>query len=84
MRRYVKDGKKVVVVEDLGFLNDRHDYSWLGRELKHWRLRRALKDADVVLAESAQAAEELHRYYRVDAGVLTPGNPYGSQDPSQV
>ncbi len=84
MKKYTRDGKKVVVVMDLSFLYDRGTYSWIGREIRHFRLKRALKEADLVIAENSKAASGLHKYYRVDADAVIPERQDGSQGPSQA
>ena len=65
MRKY-KDNKKrrVVEVDDLSFLSDRnHSYGWLRRHYRHFRLRRALKKAKVIIASDTKVALEITRYY---------------------
>lgn len=64
MKTYVKDGIKVVEVSGLGFLSERRGYGWLGREVRHFRLRRALKKAGKVEVPDENVASDLHKYYR--------------------
>lgn len=81
---YMENGKKVLVVKDLSFLHDRRNYSWIGREARHFRLKRALVTADMVIASNDQAARDLHKYYRVDAEAIIPENQDGPQDQAKV
>ena len=67
MKKYKdkKSGKRVVEVGDLSFISDRnHGYGWLRLHLKHHRLRRALKRAEVIAADQ-QSAKDVVKYYFV-------------------
>lgn len=64
MKTVARDGKRVVEVSDLSFLYDRSRFTWIGREWRHFRLRRALKKAEMVVAANEQAASDVHKYYR--------------------
>ena len=65
MRKYRdKNNIRVVEVDDLSFLSDRnHRYGWLKRHYKHYRMRRALKKAKVVIASNPEVASAVTRYY---------------------
>lgn len=71
MKTYVKDGIKVVEVSGLGFLSERSGYGWMGREVRHFRLRRALKHAGSVLVPDEPTASALHKYYRFPTENIT-------------
>lgn len=81
---YMENGKKVLIVKDLSFLHDRRNYSWIGREARHFRLKRALETADMVIASNDQAAFDLHKYYRVDAEAVIPESRDGLRGPGQA
>lgn len=65
MKSYTVKGRHVVEVSDLSFLYDREHFCWLGREWRHFRLKKALKTAEQLLATDEKTAAELHKYYRV-------------------
>lgn len=64
MKSYTDKGRHVVEVSDLSFLYDRERFCWLGREWRHFRLKKALKTADQVIAADERAASDVHKYYR--------------------
>ena len=56
--------RSVVTVHDLSFLSDRnHRYGWIRRHYKHFRLRRALRKANEIIAADPKVATEITRYY---------------------
>lgn len=71
MKKYLKDGVMVVEVDDLGFLSERSGYGWLGREVRHFRLRRALRHAGSVQVPDEPTASALHKYYRFPTENIT-------------
>lgn len=66
LKAYMENGERVVEIDDLSFLYDRDHFTWLGRELRHFRHRRNLRRADRVIALNSRAALDAHKYYRVD------------------
>lgn len=67
MKKYIdKEGRKVIEVDDLSYLSDRdHPYNWFQRHFHHHKLRRALKNADIVIAADPITATDIVRYYFV-------------------
>ena len=70
MKKIKSDGRRVVEIDDLSFLYDRLHFSWVGREVRHFRHKRALARADEVIASTPQAAADAHKYYRVDTSKI--------------
>ncbi len=64
-KKHKEKPERVVEVDDLSFLYDPEHFSWLEREKRHFRLKRALKRADRIIALNPRAALDLHKYYRV-------------------
>lgn len=79
MKKYTdyKAKKRVVEVHDLSFLSDRnHRYGWVRRHYRHFRLRRALKKAKVIIASDPKVAVEITRYYFIpkDRIIISPSD----------
>lgn len=64
-------GELTVVVEDLSFLYDREHYTWLRRHLYNIRHKRALKQADRIVAVSSDVKSGINRYYFIPKERIT-------------
>lgn len=64
MKKYINDrGERTVVVEDLSFLRDRDHFTWLQRHWYNIRHRRALRQADNIVAVDEKVAADIVKYY---------------------
>ena len=71
MKTVSVDGVRTVEVDDLSFLYDRRHFTWIGREVRHFRLSHALRHADRVVAANVAAASDVHKYYRFPLEKIT-------------
>lgn len=60
----------VVTVHDLSFLEQPEHYPWVFRQYFRRAVGRAVRNADVVVADSANTGEDLQRHYKLSADRL--------------
>ena len=64
MKCYKDKGQRTVEVDDLSFISDRsHKLGWLRLHLTHFRIKFALRRADIVIVPDESVAWDVSRYY---------------------
>jgi len=57
--------KKIVTIHDLIFLKYPEFYSFFDRKIHNWKIKRAIKKADIIIAISQQTKRDIIKYFNV-------------------